>query len=119
MYIALKLPGTLVCLVLNCPKMGMSVLSLRVQHSEALLVRETGCSRKRILSIVFEELFVSRKCVEVPYRMTSLKSVFVIVSYIYSVIHKDGLNFVSLYFRIRTSDKYDVNYISLYSQLRS
>jgi len=29
----------------------------------------------------------------------------------YSVIRKDGLNFVSLYFRIRTSDKYDVNYI--------
>jgi len=31
----------------------------------------------------------------------------------YSVIQKDGLNFVSLYFRIRTSDKYDVNYIWL------
>ena len=27
----------------------------------------------------------------------------------YSVIQKDGLNFVSLYFKIRTSDKYDVN----------
>jgi len=26
------------------------------------------------------------------------------------VIQKDGLNFVSLYFKIRTSDKYDVNY---------
>jgi len=26
---------------------------------------------------------------------------------IYSVIQKDGLNFVSLYFKIRTSDKYD------------
>ena len=24
---------------------------------------------------------------------------------------KDGLNFVSLYFKIRTNDKYDVNYI--------
>jgi len=34
----------------------------------------------------------------------------------YRVIQKDGLNFVSLYFRIRTSDKYDVNYIWLYSQ---
>jgi len=31
--------------------------------------------------------------------------------YIYSMIQKDGLNFVSLYFKIRTSDKYDVNYI--------
>jgi len=30
------------------------------------------------------------------------------------VIQKDGLNFVSLYFKIRTSDKYDVNYTSLY-----
>jgi len=29
----------------------------------------------------------------------------------YSVIKKDGLNFVSLYSRIRTSDKYDVNYV--------
>jgi hypothetical protein len=29
----------------------------------------------------------------------------------YRVIQKDGLNFVSLYFKIRTSDKYDVNYI--------
>ena len=36
--------------------------------------------------------------------------------YIYRVIQKDGLNFVSLYFKIRTSDKYDVNYIWLYSQ---
>ena len=27
------------------------------------------------------------------------------------VIQKDGLNFVSLYFKIVTSDKYDVNYI--------
>jgi len=26
----------------------------------------------------------------------------------YSVIKKDGLNFVSLYFKIRTSDKYDM-----------
>jgi len=29
----------------------------------------------------------------------------------YSVIKKYGPNFVSLYFKIRTSDKYDVNYI--------
>jgi len=29
------------------------------------------------------------------------------------VIEKDGLNFVSLYFKIRTSEKYDLNYISL------
>ena len=35
---------------------------------------------------------------------------------IYSVIQKDGHSFVSLYFKIRTSDKYDVNYISLYSK---
>jgi len=27
------------------------------------------------------------------------------------VIQKDELNFVSLYFKIRISDKYDVNYI--------
>ena len=27
----------------------------------------------------------------------------------YSVIQKDGLNFVSLYLKMRTSDKYDVN----------
>jgi hypothetical protein len=33
-----------------------------------------------------------------------------------SVIQKDGLNFVILYFKIRTNDKYDVNYIWLYSQ---
>ena len=32
---------------------------------------------------------------------------------IYSVIQEDDLNFVSLYFKIRTSDKYDVNYITL------
>jgi len=31
----------------------------------------------------------------------------------YSVIQKDGLNFVSLYLKIRTSDKYDVNSSSL------
>ena len=41
---------------------------------------------------------------------------FNVYSNIYSVIQKDGLNFVSLYFKIRTSDKYDVNYIWLYSQ---
>jgi len=35
---------------------------------------------------------------------------------LYRVIKKDGLNFVILYFKIRTSDKYDVNYILLYSQ---
>jgi hypothetical protein len=34
-------------------------------------------------------------------------------SLLYSVIQKDGLNFVSLYIKIRTSDKYDVNYIQL------
>ena len=28
-------------------------------------------------------------------------------------IQKDGVNFVSPYFKIRTSDKYDVNYITL------
>jgi len=27
------------------------------------------------------------------------------------MIQKDGLDFVSLYFKIRTSDKYDENYI--------
>jgi len=32
------------------------------------------------------------------------------------VIQKDGLSFVSLYFKIRTSDKYDANYTWLYSQ---
>jgi len=32
------------------------------------------------------------------------------------MIQKDGLNFVNLYLKIRTSDKYDVNYIWLYSQ---
>jgi hypothetical protein len=32
---------------------------------------------------------------------------------LYSVIQKDGLNFVNLYFKIGTSDKYDVNYIWL------
>ena len=37
------------------------------------------------------------------------------VTLIYRVIQKDRLNFVSLYFKIRTSDKYDVNYILLYS----
>jgi len=31
----------------------------------------------------------------------------------YSVTQNDGLSFLSLYFRIRTSDKYDVNYIWL------
>jgi len=31
------------------------------------------------------------------------------------VIQKDGLNFISLYFRIRTSDKYDGNFIWLHS----
>jgi len=31
-----------------------------------------------------------------------------LVSSKYSVIQKDGLNFVSLYFKIRTSDKYDM-----------
>ena len=35
---------------------------------------------------------------------------------VYSVIKKDGLSFVSLYFKIRTSDNYDVNCIWLYSQ---
>jgi hypothetical protein len=35
----------------------------------------------------------------------------------YSVIQKYGLNIVSLYFKIIASDKYDVNYILLYSQL--
>jgi len=34
------------------------------------------------------------------------------------VIQKDGLTFVSLYFKSRTSDKYDVNYIWLYLQWR-
>jgi hypothetical protein len=39
-----------------------------------------------------------------------------VVEMIYRVIQKVGLNFVSLYFKIRTSDKYVVNYIWLYSQ---
>lgn len=82
MCIALKLPSTLVGLVLNCPKMGMIVLPLRVQQNETLLICETGCRQKKILSIIFEELFVSRKYMEVPYRVTSPKSVFVNVSYI-------------------------------------
>jgi len=30
---------------------------------------------------------------------------------VYRVIQEDGLNFVSLYFKVRTSDKHDVNYI--------
>jgi len=34
----------------------------------------------------------------------------------YNMIQKDGLNFVSLYFKIRISDEYGVNYIWLYSQ---
>jgi hypothetical protein len=34
---------------------------------------------------------------------------------IYRVIKKDGHNFVWLYFKIGTSDKYDVNCILLYS----
>jgi len=42
-----------------------------------------------------------------------LKIIPVCYKNIYSVIKKDGLNFVSLYFKIRTSDKYDVNYITL------
>jgi len=33
----------------------------------------------------------------------------VLLILIYGVIQKDGLNFVSLYFKIRTSDKYDSN----------
>jgi hypothetical protein len=82
-YIASKLRSTLVGLVLNCPTVGMSVLPLRVQQSETLLIRVTGCSQKRIWSIIFEELFVSRKCMEVPYHMTSIKSVFVNISYVY------------------------------------
>jgi len=47
--------------------MGMIVLPLRVQQIETLLVRETGCSQKRILIIIFEELYASRKRMEVPY----------------------------------------------------
>ena len=35
---------------------------------------------------------------------------------LYRVIQKVWLNFISLYFKIRTSDKYNVNYIWLYSQ---
>ena len=82
MCIALKLPSTLVGLVLNWPKMGMMVLPLRVQQNETLLRRAAGRSQKRILSIILEELFVSRRRMEVPYSMTSPKSVFVNVSYI-------------------------------------
>ena len=40
-----------------------------------------------------------------------LTNFYALQSSIYSVIHKDGLNFLSLYFKIITSDKYDVNYI--------
>jgi hypothetical protein len=40
-----------------------------------------------------------------------LTNFYALQSSIYSVIHKDGLNFLSVYFKIRTSDKYDVNYI--------
>lgn len=83
MCIALKLPSTLVGLVLNWPLMGMIVLPQKVQQNEILLIRETGCSQKRILSITFEELFVSRRHMEVPYSVTSHESVYVNVSYIY------------------------------------
>ena len=34
-----------------------------------------------------------------------------IMMILYSVIKKVGLKFLSLYFRIRTSEKYDVNFI--------
>ena len=33
------------------------------------------------------------------------------ITQLYRMIQKDGLNSVSLYFKIRTRDKYDVNYI--------
>jgi len=45
------------------------------------------------------------------HRLTLSLNAVGVAAVIYSVIQKDGLSFVSLYFRIRTSDKYDVNYI--------
>lgn len=87
MCIALKLPSTLVGLVLNWPKMGMIFPPLGVQQNETLLKRAAGCSLKRILSITLEELFVSRRRMEVPYNMTSHECVYVNVSYIYMYIY--------------------------------
>jgi hypothetical protein len=43
-------------------------------------------------------------------QLTGMGEIKVIASEI-RVIQKDGLNFVSLYFKIRTSDKYDANYV--------
>jgi len=43
--------------------------------------------------------------------VTNSLSIVSILTPIYSVIQKDGLNFVSLYFKVGNSDKYYVNYI--------
>jgi hypothetical protein len=54
-----------------------------------------------------------------PAKKRGMESFKILISYLTtpysmkSVIKKDGLNFVSLYFKIRTSDKYDANYIWL------
>ena len=42
---------------------------------------------------------------------TNSLSIVSILLLIYSMIQKDGLNFVNLCFKSRASDKYDVNYI--------
>jgi len=113
MCIALKLPSTLVGLVLSCPKMGMNVLPLKssaegnIAHMWNWLQSEENF-KYHLWRVICKQKMCGNAI--------SYDSVFVIVSYIYSVIKKNGLNFVSLYFKIRTCDKYDVNYIWLYSQ---
>jgi hypothetical protein len=53
--------------------MGTIVLRLRVLQNETLPRNEAVCSQERILNVTLEELFISRRHMEVPYIRTSLR----------------------------------------------
>jgi hypothetical protein len=51
------------------------------------------------------------RCNQLPYDRRCQKRGFLDKGETYRAIQKDGLNFVSLYIKNRTSDNYDVKYI--------
>jgi hypothetical protein len=83
------------------------------------------CLKLAVLSTKTMQVYSSKIHSTVSLKRDFFREILLLISYtarvmlctllnplqIYSAIQKDGLIFVSLYFKIRTSDKYDVNCI--------
>ena len=72
-----------------------------------LIFKNESTVYKMFFAIFIQHIIIFQVLILCPDRV----AVYTCIYGIYSVMQKDGLNFVSLCFRIRTSDKYDVSYI--------